>query len=1015
MVDMIHKEKKKKKMCIFSICFSIIIFCALGYALDSDSTLLGWYLFDNDSLILQNDNTGNGYDLDCTLDVNKKRLNPIPFYSYYSISTYDEEHCNNSALARQLNGRNYTVNIWLGNATYDGDRTYVSNFNAGFTQGWRIFFSPDSGGRHQYQIKTASGTQNLYWGETPTNSMMSATYDGQTYILYMNGTPEVGYNYTEYPLYNDDGDFCIGERLCADGPLNAQVDDMSIWTRALNQSEIADIFLNGITGAAAPPEEPNVSIISPENNTYFRNYYLNLSFNFNDLDAVNCTGYNNRSGSFEQFDSIADYTNYTSYLNQSGIYLYYRFEEDSPPTIVDETGNYEGTSEGSPLYVDSPEASWSGDNALYLDGYNDLIDSQDNGGFEYDQAFSITFWLNNTFNSSGTIVNKLNGDQGGWFLTLQDGTEGGDPDSPNIVLVFALFGNISTGPDSGALIAAMPYNMTPDSQIYDYITMVYNGSGNAAGVRFWKNAVEQFSIPVFDNFTGTIANDGHLVIGNSLYLPEGAMNGSLDEFAIFNRTLDGTEITNFYNNGLLNYTGSNVTLTEGYNYTFQDIFYADQRDNLTYYVNCYDGESVDSELLFLNVDTDFNGPEITVLFPVEDVYNFDLWINFTTNEICVCSVNNTDFSSVVDNGSFFSFKETLLLNDYYSILLNCTDLSNNYGIYVVNITKDKITPEIEVYSPLNGSEITNNGLLKTIINVTDNRELYNLKINFTYEHFFLGQQVLYTEERNISGTNYIYYENLDTSSWVNETDITMNSRVCDSHTGSILKKHPSITKDRKNIKFTYGKTIIHIKSNNNPMKSDYSEQRDRYVFGYTYDETLAVKTFDVWSNKDIVYLEDSGYKGHFVIPSEELWLDFMQSGDVEVSKVCEEENNETICKFRVSVYNSDDILSFDSIGELNCNNNIITFRFVQEQAVSFLGFVLDMSNTAHVLLVFAFIIFYIGLMTIAFFFKNFGFASFGFIIGIVLGLFLSVVHIFLFLLFTLINVSIFIRYSVSMR
>lgn len=76
---------------------------------------------------------------------------------------------------------------------------------------------------------------------------------------------------------------------------------------------------------------------------------------------------------------------------------------------------------------------------------------------------------------------------------------------------------------------------------------------------------------------------------------------------------------------------------------------------------------------------------------------------------------------------------------------------------------------------------------------------------------------------------------------------------------------------------------------------------------------------------------------------------------------------------------------------------------------SLFGF--DLKKQSNVVLLFVMVLLYLGLMSLAFTFRNFGFAGFGFFIGIIIGFMLSGLHIFLTLLFMFINVIIFYTFS----
>ena len=71
----------------------------------------------------------------------------------------------------------------------------------------------------------------------------------------------------------------------------------------------------------------------------------------------------------------------------------------------------------------------------------------------------------------------------------------------------------------------------------------------------------------------------------------------------------------------------------------------------------------------------------------------------------------------------------------------------------------------------------------------------------------------------------------------------------------------------------------------------------------------------------------------------------------------------------------------------------------------------NLKNQSNVLLLFVIVLLYLGLITLAFTFRNMGFAGFGFFIGIIIGFMLSGLHIFLTLLFMFINVIIFYNFA----
>lgn len=78
------------------------------------------------------------------------------------------------------------------------------------------------------------------------------------------------------------------------------------------------------------------------------------------------------------------------------------------------------------------------------------------------------------------------------------------------------------------------------------------------------------------------------------------------------------------------------------------------------------------------------------------------------------------------------------------------------------------------------------------------------------------------------------------------------------------------------------------------------------------------------------------------------------------------------------------------------------------QISPFRGLNFSCDTTNGVLLIFILVILYIGVMIIGFWFKNFGFLSMGFFIGLIIGLMLSCVHIILTFIMLFLNISIYI-------
>jgi hypothetical protein len=104
-----------------------------------------------------------------------------------------------------------------------------------------------------------------------------------------------------------------------------------------------------------------------------------------------------------------------------------------------------------------------------------------------------------------------------------------------------------------------------------------------------------------------------------------------------------------------------------------------------------------------------------------------------------------------------------------------------------------------------------------------------------------------------------------------------------------------------------------------------------------------------------------------------------------------------------TLQNSERTFSVYGIGFTSNTSSIIE----EEGAVPAAPFEIDFENTASVIFLFIILLLYLGVMALGFAFKNGGFVSFGFFIGIVLGFMVSGYSMFLTLVFFFMNIGIF--------
>jgi len=360
-------------------------------------------------------------------------------------------------------------------------------------------------------------------------------------------------------------------------------------------------------------------------------------------------------------------------------------------------------------------------------------------------------------------------------------------------------------------------------------------------------------------------NINNITIGGLTYF-----DGKIDEVFIYNRSLSGSEILDIYDNGVIDEFAPIITITN---------------------------------------------PDITY----NETYNVSVWINFTTNELSNCDVNNTLWinQTIKDNNDNFAFLETSAPNNDYSINISCEDLCSNENSEVVYFTIDKLQPDISSIIPAedNSTIVYTRDYLEIDITYTDDIDLYYYEYNITNS---TGD--VYSDSGLISGASYHLEDNIDLLEW-RRGIYTFTTSVADSHTAKVLKDADNISILSDRVNYAFDDTQIRITSLSGfESKIISNKLQDRYIFSFEYAKALSEKILLLYSNKDIDYLENSQFKGHFVI-NKEFWIDFEQSGDVKVNKV-------TANTYQITVKNPNSKISFNSIGALNWNSETYEFEVV---------------------------------------------------------------------------------------
>ena len=195
------------------------------------------------------------------------------------------------------------------------------------------------------------------------------------------------------------------------------------------------------------------------------------------------------------------------------------FEDVTGTTISDSIGGYSLENLGATI-----ETGYVGNGLTTgLSGYatgGDVLD------FEQDEALTVVARVKPQNDGHSTIVGKANGtgDRRGWEF-LQD---------VNGKLAFKL--------THDKYSANMIYVQTVsrlENAGWNHVTVTYDGSGDAAGVKLYLNGFEEAVTVITDALNGTTSTSHPLNVGAREGTTFARFNGSIDEIRIYGRELTG--------------------------------------------------------------------------------------------------------------------------------------------------------------------------------------------------------------------------------------------------------------------------------------------------------------------------------------------------------------------------------------------------------------------------------------------------------------------------------------------
>jgi len=216
------------------------------------------------------------------------------------------------------------------------------------------------------------------------------------------------------------------------------------------------------------------------------------------------------------------------------------------------------------LNTSANTANDTGINSLYSMDFDaassDYIDVGNVLNFEYNQAFSISSWVNaNAITGTKSILNKYDSLTTRGFLYSIYSNCGSCLHRINL-----LISNKNSGSTSGRKAIQLYTSHIIPLNNWNHVCITYDGGSLASGVNIYLNGVSQsFTVSRDTLGSNTILNTESLKIGGNLSY----MDGKIDELAVWNTELTPTQVAEIYNATSTNLT-KDLTTVSGSNLVY---------------------------------------------------------------------------------------------------------------------------------------------------------------------------------------------------------------------------------------------------------------------------------------------------------------------------------------------------------------------------------------------------------------------------------------------------------------
>ncbi len=281
------------------------------------------------------------------------------------------------------NGTDWTWSLWFNHTVGGADDGIIlgKNGNIGFwlryvdsEDNFDIYMGENHGGG--YRFLNVGSLVDL------KNNHMVVVFNGSTnaWTLYQNGV-SLGNLVQRIDLGT--APFLLGSRTGGAPYPNGLFDEVGMWERSLNNTEVQDLYNSGvginwstISGMGAPPptDTLNMSLPYPRNNTQYSTNTININATVNSSEIFECSLWGNWTGSIAVNQTITGYA--------AGNNIAVSFDLTTPDSWYNYTIGCNNT-------VDSENATWQ---TFFLDAENPTeVDNFGNNSVYYKENITAQF------------------------------------------------------------------------------------------------------------------------------------------------------------------------------------------------------------------------------------------------------------------------------------------------------------------------------------------------------------------------------------------------------------------------------------------------------------------------------------------------------------------------------------------------------------------------------------------------------------------------------------------------